>query len=124
MWNDVGIIRDARGLERAGAALIELRTGLSDVKLDENNLVYNLGWHDWLNLENLLLISDAVRVAAIARENSRGAHFRTDHPDAGDLSTSRYTKVSLRDDVMNITTAPVEFSRVRPDDPKFNLFGQ
>ncbi len=124
MWDDVGIIRDARGLERAGAALIELRTGLSDVKLDENNLVYNLGWHDWLNLENLLLISDAVRVAAIARENSRGAHFRTDHPDAGDLSTSRYTKVSLRDDVMNITTAPVEFSRVRPDDPKFNVFGQ
>ena len=115
MWDDVGIIRDADGLQQAGAVLKDLNTGLLNVTLDKGNLVYNLGWHDWLNLYNLLLISETIRIAAVARQNSRGAHYRADFPDAGDLSTSRYTKIILRDDAMHVTTEPVEFSRVQPD---------
>ncbi len=117
MWDDVGIIRDAESLERAGKILKDLDTGLGEVSLDEGNLDYNLGWHDWLNLHNLLLISDVIRVAAIARENSRGAHYRADFPDAGDLTTSRYTRVFLRNGAMDVTTESVEFNRVHPNGP-------
>jgi succinate dehydrogenase / fumarate reductase flavoprotein subunit len=41
---------------------------------------YNSGWHTALDLPNLLLISEAITRAGLEREESRGAHFREDHP--------------------------------------------
>ena len=46
---------------------------------------FNLTWHDWLNLTNLVAVSRVIVRAALAREDSRGAHFRADFPEAGDL---------------------------------------
>ena len=42
---------------------------------------YNPGWHEALDLENLLVVSEAVTRAALMREESRGAHTRDDFPD-------------------------------------------
>ncbi len=51
-------------------------------------------WHDWLNLSNLVAVSRVIVRAAQARENSRGAHFRADFPDAGrSRQRRRYTRV-------------------------------
>ena len=75
---------------------------------------YNLTWMDRLNLENLVLVSRAICVAASERADSRGAHFREDHPEVSDLATSRYTLARLDDEKIEVETAPVVFSRVRP----------
>ena len=45
------------------------------------NREYNPGWHTALDLDNLLTVAEAVTVAAIERRESRGGHFRDDHPD-------------------------------------------
>ena len=71
-------------------------------------------WHDWLNLESLLDISQVITVSALARENSRGAHFREDFPEAGDLETSKYTRVSAVDGQIALEMVPVSFDIVRP----------
>ncbi len=78
------------------------------------NLAFNLTWHDWMNLKNLLLVSKVIRAAAEAREDSRGAHYRADFPEAGDLATSRYTCVRLAGDAFDISTRAVEFTHVKP----------
>ena len=75
---------------------------------------FNLTWHDWLNLRSLLDISKVITHAALARENSRGAHFREDFPGAGALEDSQYTRVQQRGDHLDVQTAPVAFSIVRP----------
>ena len=74
--------------------------------MDAPNLAFNLTWHDWLNLKNLLLVSKSIRAAAVAREDSRGAHFRSDFPDVRDLDRSRYTCVDWRDGRFEIDHAP------------------
>ena len=79
-----------------------------------DSLAYHLGWHDWLNLKSLLLVSRAVVAAASAREDSRGAHFRADFPDCGPLEASEYTRVSLSNDTLVVERRSVEFSRVQP----------
>jgi len=114
MWDDVGIIRDAASLKRAEAALDELEAQLDATGVDASNLAFNLTWHDWLNLKNLLLVSKSIRVSAMAREDSRGAHYRSDFPEVRDLDSSRYTCVNWRDGRFETTARPVEFTRVKP----------
>jgi fumarate reductase flavoprotein subunit len=113
MWEDVGIVRDAASLARGTRALEEL-----DARLDTMGVggdpAFNLTWHDWLNLKNLVLVSRAVAAAANCREDSRGAHYRADHPQPSDLASSRYTCVRLAARALVVSTEPVVFSRVRP----------
>ena len=117
MWDDAGIVRDAECLARADAALRELRGELTRYRLPEpaRDLSFNLTWHDWLNLANLVAVSQAIVRAAQARENSRGAHFRADYAQPGDLASSTYTRV--RDGgggALTVEAVPVVFTRVRP----------
>jgi fumarate reductase flavoprotein subunit len=115
MWDDVGILRSAEGLARGHAALETLWRDIRDSGVPETDRRYNLTWMDRLNLENLILVSRIICAAAIAREDSRGAHFREDFPAASELSSSRYTLARVvADGAAVVATAPVDFTRVRP----------
>jgi fumarate reductase flavoprotein subunit len=111
MWDKVGIIRDAQGLEEARRELLALETELDRSGLADDNRAFNLSWHDWMNLKSLVAVSRAVTAAAIARQDSRGAHFRSDFPESGALEHSTFT--SLRAD-LQVSMKPVAFTRVRP----------
>jgi fumarate reductase flavoprotein subunit len=114
MWDDVGIMRDAAGLARAESTLDALEAELDRTGIGAGSPAYSLSWHDWLNLRNLLLVSKAIRQAAVAREDSRGAHYRTDFPEVRDLAHSRYTCVRMREGRLECNTRPVRFTRVQP----------
>jgi fumarate reductase flavoprotein subunit len=114
MWEDAGILRDAESLARAATALNDLDAELDTLGVAEDNLAYNLTWHDWMNLKNLILVSKSITVTAQARENSRGAHYRADFPEAGDLGTSYYTQVRQQNGELTVENQQVEFTRVKP----------
>jgi fumarate reductase flavoprotein subunit len=116
MWDDAGIVRDAEGLARADNALAALSAELEAYALPPacRERAFNLHWNDWLNLTSLVAVSRVIVCAARARENSRGAHYRTDFPDAGDLLRSTYTRVRLREGNLACDAVPVRFTRVRP----------
>jgi len=110
MWEKVGILRDAASLQSAQAELQSLDEALNDYCLPTPVREFNLTWHDWLNLKSLVAVSRAIALAAAARRESRGAHFRTDFPDSGSLEQSAFT--SIKDGV--VTMKPVAFTRVAP----------
>ena len=114
MWDKVGILRDRPNLEVALKELDALEDSLMRSGVSDSNLAFNLTWHDWLNVRSLIEVSRVITLAALQRENSRGAHFREDHPDEGELETSRYTVASLRDETVDIGDEPVEFTIVKP----------
>jgi fumarate reductase flavoprotein subunit len=116
MWDHAGIVRDAAGLARAASALGEIADALDRYRLPEaaRERAFNMTWHDWLNLTNLVAVSRVIVRAAQARENSRGAHFRSDFPEPGDLDTSTFTRVRAADDGLAVEALPVRFTRVRP----------
>jgi fumarate reductase flavoprotein subunit len=116
MWDDAGIIRNRASLERTLGVLDELDAALAEAGLAEQDPRFNLSWHDWMNLDNLILVSRTICVAALARENSRGAHFRDDFPDPGDLATSQYTVARLQSGTIDVVNRPVEFTRIRPSE--------
>ncbi len=114
MWDDAGIVRDAAGLARAARTLDDLGAELAATGIDDRDRRFNLTWQDWSNLANLIAVSKVIVGAAQARESSRGAHFRSDFPEPGDLAASAYTRVRQRRGALAVESIPVAFTRVRP----------
>ena len=114
MWEDVGILRSAEGLQRALATLAELDAQLARTGVADGDRAFNLSWHDWLNLKSLIAVSRVIATSALAREDSRGAHFREDHPQTGELPGSTYIVVTQNGAGLAIRREPVQFTRVVP----------
>jgi len=114
MWDKVGIIRDRAGLESALGGLGELRSQLDASGVADGDRAFNLTWHDWMNLSSLIDISEVITKAALAREDSRGAHFRSDFPEAGPLEKTAFTSVRQVGASLAIAMKPVDFSIVKP----------
>ena len=114
MWNGVGVLRDASGITQSQAELASLKTELLATGLGDDNRVFNLSWHDWLNLHSLIEVSEVIAAAALSRENSRGAHYREDFPEVGSLEESYFT-ITYRDrDEVKVERQAVDFSIVKP----------
>jgi succinate dehydrogenase / fumarate reductase flavoprotein subunit len=79
MQDLVGIVRCEEEMRRALTALDQLAKRAEDVSV-AGNREYNGGWHTALDLSHLLTVSQIVTQAALARKESRGAHFREDYP--------------------------------------------
>ncbi|MEM7565229.1 MAG: FAD-binding protein, partial [Pseudomonadota bacterium] len=120
MWDQVGVLRDADRLQTALSGLSDLRAELSDTGLSGQSPVFNLSWHDWLNLRSLIDVSEVIAQASLSRENSRGAHFREDFPDAGSLEDSYFTLVEKQQGDYRVERRPVEFSIVKPGESLIN----
>ncbi len=114
MWDDVGVLRDADGLSRAQLELTRLKSELHASGLADNNRVFNLSWHDWLNLNSLIEVSEVIAGAALSRENSRGAHYREDYPQVGSLEESYFTVAQSNQEQISVERQPVVFSIVKP----------
>jgi fumarate reductase flavoprotein subunit len=114
MWDDVGVMRDAAGLERGMETLKGYTNALMDMGVNGDNRAFHMGWHEWLNLKSLTRISEAIALAAKGRENSRGAHYREDFPDTGALEESANTVIYAKGDKLELKLEQVDFSIIKP----------
>ena len=115
MWDDVGILRTAESLQRGLQRLAELDEQLSRTGVaGGDDRAFHLAWHDWINLKNLIAVSRVIALSALAREDSRGAHYREDFPQTGDLPGSRYIVVQQQGQTLDLRREAVRFTRVAP----------
>src|SRR5208282_2058735 len=114
MWDEVGVVRDRASIERGIAAVDRIEAELLETGLADAGRRFNLTWHDWLNLRSLCEVSRVIALAALRRENSRGAHYRSDFPEPGDLATSTFTVARQTSHGIEITDRPVAFTHVKP----------
>jgi succinate dehydrogenase / fumarate reductase flavoprotein subunit len=80
MQDNVGIVRAQPEMEHALQEIGKLKQRAMRVGV-KGNREYNPGWHTALDLNNLLTVSEAIGRSALERKESRGGHFRDDHPD-------------------------------------------
>lgn len=114
MWDHVGVMRTHQGLSQGLEKIRALRSKLQKTGIGLKSRAFNTAWHEWLNLESLIETSEVICLAAIARDNSRGAHFREDFPDAGIIESSYFTTANFCDNTYQVDRRPVEFTRVKP----------
>ena len=114
MWEDVGVMRTRAGIERGIERVSAIGDELMECGVSGSNLAFNLTWHDWLNLRSLIDVSLVMAQAALSRENSRGAHYREDFPDSGEMESSYFTVARQQDNELRVSREAVDFSIVKP----------
>jgi len=114
MWDKVGILRTAHGIREGIRGLDDCRATLAGVGVEDDDRAFNLTWHDWLNLDNQITVSQAIAGASLARDDSRGAHFREDCPTTGNLEQSAYTCTRVENGQLIQEMTPVTFTLVKP----------
>ena len=107
MQNLVGIVRTENEMQQAVEAIAALR-GRADGVGIAGNRQYNNGWHTAMDLDSLLVVSEAVTRAALLRKESRGAQFREDFPSK-DAEWGKYNIVVKRsgDGQMQVEKRPL-----------------
>jgi len=89
MQDNVGIVRTETEIQDALKQLRQLNERANRAGVIGHR-EYNPGWQTALDLTNLLIVSEAIALAALERKESRGAQFREDYPDKDE----RFAKVN------------------------------
>jgi succinate dehydrogenase / fumarate reductase flavoprotein subunit len=80
MQDNVGIVRNDGDIRKALEGIQTLKARAAKVA-SAGNREYNPGWHTALDLASLLACAEVIATSALERKESRGGHFREDHPD-------------------------------------------
>jgi succinate dehydrogenase / fumarate reductase flavoprotein subunit len=91
MQTFVGIIRTEEDLKKGLGHIQRIAAEQARVKVDGNRH-YNAAFHQAFDMRNMLVVSEAMARAALARKESRGAHAREDFPD---MDKGRLSKLNI-----------------------------
>jgi succinate dehydrogenase / fumarate reductase flavoprotein subunit len=115
MQDDAGIGRSEESLQRALAAILELRERSTHIRVSGGRAL-NPGWHTVRDISNMLVISEAIVRSAIERRESRGSQWRFDHLDQ-EVAFGKINFVTRRGaDAMEVVSVPLDPlpDRLRP----------
>ncbi len=91
MTDKASVFRTDELLRQAGATVGRLRERYRSARIDDKGRVFNFDLTEALELGYLLDLADALVSAALARTESRGAHFRDDFPTRDDANWRRHS---------------------------------
>jgi len=86
-----GVYRNEKDMKKLLKTIKELQAKYKKVTIDDKGDAYNMDLFEAFEVGNLLSFSEVMIEAAIARKESRGAHFRTDHPKRDDKKWMKHT---------------------------------
>ena len=86
MMDKASVVRNAESFTSASAGLAELRSRYNRAGIDDHGSTFNTDLTEALELGAMLDCAEALLVGALAREESRGAHYRDDFPDRDDAN--------------------------------------
>jgi succinate dehydrogenase/fumarate reductase flavoprotein subunit len=91
MTEDCGVFRDGEGLARAREAIGALQKRFAGARVMDHSKTFNTDLLAAVETEHLLTFSEVIVAGAEARQESRGAHYRTDFPKRNDEAWLKHT---------------------------------
>jgi succinate dehydrogenase/fumarate reductase flavoprotein subunit len=116
MREKAGLVRNASDLKSAQNAWAILRERAQHVCVSGSPR-FNPEWQEWLNLDSLLAVSNMIVASALQRKESRGAHFRSDYPEADNSYYLQNIYLQRQGEGMRLWLTPVQFTRLRSTAP-------
>jgi len=120
MTYKAGVYRCAEDMQQAQSEITSLRERFRNVQVKDRGTNFNLNLLDALELSNMLEYSELIVDGGLAREESRGAHFRTDFPTRDDVNWMQHTLAFRTDDGGHeLRYKPVTVTRFQPEERKY-----
>jgi succinate dehydrogenase / fumarate reductase, flavoprotein subunit len=91
MQRYVGIMRNEADLTQ-GLKELERMKGDAEKASISGPRHYNAGWHQTIDIRNMMVVSEAMARAGLLRKESRGAHAREDFPD---MDKGHWSKINV-----------------------------
>jgi succinate dehydrogenase / fumarate reductase, flavoprotein subunit len=92
----------------------ELQQRAAAVTVQDKGRVFNTDLIQALELQCLVELAETIVAGALAREESRGAHYRSDFPTRNDAVWLRHTVTQRTSDGVSLSYAPVTVTRFQP----------
>jgi succinate dehydrogenase / fumarate reductase, flavoprotein subunit len=112
----VAVFRDEAGLREALETVRRLKEEAADVSIDDKGTVFNQDVLGALELDFMLDNAEAIVVSAIERRESRGAQFRTDHPERNDSEWLKHINVAANGGEPEISYSEVTMTQWEPQE--------
>ena len=120
------VFRSETTIKEALAKIEELRQRYQNVQIQDKGKRFNLDLLEAVELGFLLDMAEAMTVAALHRQESRGGHYREDFPDRDDdnfmLHSMLYNDPEAETEGtkgIRFETKPVVFTRYEPMERKY-----
>jgi succinate dehydrogenase/fumarate reductase flavoprotein subunit len=110
MWQNVGPVRNAARLEETLRQIDEFRDRRDAISVSARREC-NPEWLEALELDRMLVVAEAITRSAHVRRESRGGHFRFDHPARDDTNWLKNVIITLENGRVSTRTEDVSLSR-------------
>jgi succinate dehydrogenase / fumarate reductase flavoprotein subunit len=114
MTDECGIFRAADKLEDMLKRLKELEKRFANVRIDDRSKKFNYDLLEAIELGHMLDFAELIVAGALNREESRGAHSRTDFPKRDDEKWLKHTLAWKKGDQVRFDYKPVVITRFQP----------
>jgi succinate dehydrogenase / fumarate reductase flavoprotein subunit len=114
MTEHVTVVRYNKDLERTDAKLQELLERYKKINLSDRTKWSNQTLNFARELYNMLVLARVITLGALARNESRGAHYKPEFPERDDKNWLRTTRASCDDGRINFRYNAVDTSMIRP----------
>jgi succinate dehydrogenase / fumarate reductase flavoprotein subunit len=114
MSQNLGIFRTRQSLTEAMEKLRELKVRAERVALQDKGRIFNSELIQALELGCLVEVAETIVAGALAREESRGAHYRSDFPKRDDTTWLKHTLAHRTPDGSSLKYTPVTITRFQP----------
>ncbi|MCS6286827.1 MAG: FAD-binding protein [Nitrospira sp.] len=111
---NLGIFRTKASMTTAGRKVQELQQRAAAVTVQDKGRVFNTDLIQALELQCLVELAETIVAGALAREESRGAHYRSDFPARNDAAWLRHTVAQRTPGGVSLSYAPVTVTRFQP----------
>ncbi|MFH1863063.1 MAG: succinate dehydrogenase flavoprotein subunit [bacterium] len=120
MMINCGIFRDAEKLKKQLAIVRELQDRYQKISVQDKSSRFNTEVMEAMELGHLLAFSEVIVYGALERQESRGAHARTDYPNRDDLNWLKHTLAwKEADGSIRLDFKPVVITRFQPKERKY-----
>jgi len=119
MYRRAFVVRDEPGLKQAAAELENLRDRYRQLGVQDKGSVYNTDLMETVELGFLLDCAETLVTAALARDESRGGHYREDHPLRDDAHWLQHSLAYREGDGIRLEHKPVKMGPYVPMERKY-----
>jgi succinate dehydrogenase / fumarate reductase flavoprotein subunit len=111
---NLGLVRTHESMSTALSALTALTHRAASVMVQDKGRVFNSDLVQTFELQSLLDIAETIVASALARQESRGAHYRSDFPKRDDAQWLKHTLAVRTPDGPVLQYAPVAITQFQP----------